>query len=224
MTGTFLSEIEAIFPFDQAILFTSKQLEEQIRSRYDQSHAGRYSLVVIDNPFHGAEGYTQAVTDLYNKVMEISDGPSMDGMVINTSGGCEKMSLIIKDLADLLKLQYYTVNIIWGIYNNDTKEVTYTIKPTLEDCRQNIRTSKMPQCPTCNKKFHACTSCSLDYAWESEYCSQICYQTSPQLKDAKDRFIRIWRALTPEERQIFEQLQEIQDNYPQEIQDWKQQV
>ena len=32
-------------------------------------------------------------------------------------------------------------------------------------------------CPTCGKKYHACSSCDL-YGWEWEYCSKDCWRKS----------------------------------------------
>lgn len=33
-------------------------------------------------------------------------------------------------------------------------------------------------CPECGKKFHACSSCCLDYDFEYTYCSPECYKKS----------------------------------------------
>lgn len=38
----------------------------------------------------------------------------------------------------------------------------------------------MPTCIRCGRTFHACSSCSLDYAWEWEYCSAKCYKSSDE--------------------------------------------
>lgn len=34
----------------------------------------------------------------------------------------------------------------------------------------------------CNRKFHACDSCSLTYSWEYEYCCDQCWKTSEEYK------------------------------------------
>ena len=36
----------------------------------------------------------------------------------------------------------------------------------------------MPKCKTCNRQFHACSSCGLDHSWEFSFCSEKCYKES----------------------------------------------
>ena len=40
-------------------------------------------------------------------------------------------------------------------------------------------------CPVCGKKFHACSSCSLTYYWEYEYCSKDCAMASTEYKQCE---------------------------------------
>lgn len=38
----------------------------------------------------------------------------------------------------------------------------------------------MPKCKICDKEFHACSSCGLNYDYEWNYCSKRCWRLSEE--------------------------------------------
>lgn len=53
----------------------------------------------------------------------------------------------------------------------------------------------MPNCKTCEKEFHACSSCDLYYFWEYEYCSSACWRRSEEYKKMIDRISKFYLTL-----------------------------
>ena len=61
----------------------------------------------------------------------------------------------------------------------------------------------MPNCPVCDKKFHACGSCYLSHGYEYTYCSEECYLKSDEYKEESTPILSFLYSLNDEQREIF---------------------
>lgn len=118
------------FRYTESVLICSKQLVESV-SRFLDKNA---NLIVVDSPFYGADGYVTVVKAIVKQVMAIvkaheKRGHWIDEIVVNTAGGTEKMSCIIKDAVDVLRRLFPYVTHVWGATNG--YETAYTVKPTI---------------------------------------------------------------------------------------------
>ena len=124
-------DAKAYFHYTESVIVCGQNLVEQA-SRFLDSNA---NLVVIQQQFRGADGYVGAVKDIAKQVMDIVDfyekmGQSIDEIVVNTAGGTEKMSCIIKDALDLLRRLFPYVTHVWG--STSGYQTVYTIKPKID--------------------------------------------------------------------------------------------
>ena len=61
----------------------------------------------------------------------------------------------------------------------------------------------MAECKNCGKKFHACSSCSLDCDWQNEYCCQDHWHQSDEYQEEIDAFKRFCERLDQRQRTYF---------------------
>lgn len=119
------------FRYTESVLICSKQLVEPV-SRFLDKNA---NLIIVDSPFYGGDGYVSVVKAIVKQVMSIvknheKKGKWIDEIVVNTAGGTEKMSCIIKDAVDVLRRLFPYVTHVWGATNG--YETTYTVKPKID--------------------------------------------------------------------------------------------
>jgi len=119
------------FRYTESVVICGKNLVEQVSRFLDHN----CNLVIIDSPFHGRDGYVPAIKDVVKQVMDIVDfyekmGQEIDEIVVNTSGGTEKMSCIIKDALDILRELFPYVTHVWG--STDGYQTVYTVKPKFD--------------------------------------------------------------------------------------------
>lgn len=123
-------DAKARFKYTESVIVCSAALLEQV-SRFLDPNA---NLIVIQNPFHGTGDYTRAVEDIVRQVMDIIAAHSakqrmVDEVIVNTAGGTEKMSCIIKDAVDVIKQMFPYVTHVWG--GRVGYETIYTVKPNI---------------------------------------------------------------------------------------------
>lgn len=118
------------FKYTESVIICGKNLVSKVSHFLDPNT----NLVVIDNPFVGMEGYAKAVEDIVKQVLDIiviyrKGGYDIDEVVINTAGGTEKMSCIIKDAVDIIKKIFPYVTHVWGA--TDGYKTRYTVKSSI---------------------------------------------------------------------------------------------
>jgi len=120
------------FKYNESVIVCSASLLETV-SRFLDKNA---NLVIVEKPFYGTCGYAAAVEDVVKQVMDIiaahaNNGNMVDEIIVNTAGGTEKMSCIIKDAVDVIKGLFPYVTHVWGA--NRGYETVYTVKPNVVD-------------------------------------------------------------------------------------------
>jgi len=128
------------FRYTESVVICSKNLVEEVSRFLDKNT----NLIVVDSPFYGMDGYSKTVEMIVRQVMDIvffyrKKGHDIDEIVVNTAGGTEKMSCIIKDAVDILKKLFTHVTHVWGATCG--YETRYTVKPNIdvEDIYDKIR-------------------------------------------------------------------------------------
>lgn len=115
------------FRYTESIVVCGKNLVENV-TRFLDANA---NLIVIDHPFRGMEDYAKTVDSIVTQAVDLivfyrKRGCDLDEIVVNTAGGTEKMSCIIKDAVDILKKIAPCVTHVWGsIHGYHTQ---YTVK------------------------------------------------------------------------------------------------
>lgn len=95
------------------------------------------TLIVLEHPFRGAEGYREAIRDILKTVTSLitfykKRGVELDEIVVNSTGGTEKMSCIIKDCVSILREVHPCVSHYWGS-RDGYSEPEYTRKPEIDN-------------------------------------------------------------------------------------------
>jgi hypothetical protein len=130
-------EAKEHFRYTESVVICGRNLVDQV-SRFLDHNA---NLVIIDHCFHGVDGYVGAVKDIVRQVLSIVDyynkmGQGIDEIVVNTAGGTEKMSCIIKDALDILykfkerQDDFPYITHVWGATNG--YQSIYTVKPKID--------------------------------------------------------------------------------------------
>jgi hypothetical protein len=127
----YFRDAKRYFNFDESIYFVCEQLKDEIIPYLDKNS----NLVVVKHPFSGNGDYLSLVKELVKQVLDIlkfyeKHGQCLDEIIVNTAGGTEKMSLIIKDAVDVIKKIFPYVTQVWG--GNVGYETTYTRKPNID--------------------------------------------------------------------------------------------
>jgi hypothetical protein len=79
----------------------------------------------------------------------------------------------------------------------------------------------MPECPICNRSFHACGSCGLNNSWEYEYCSSICWRASLDYKIWRGRFKALYASLNDAQKSLLESIvRDMPSDYEFEARTW----
>lgn len=114
------------YRFDMAVVLCSSGHRSAILKKTEG-----YTTAVIEmqNPYFGSLDYLHIVRRVVSAVVSLSQD-SPEHIIINSSGGTEKMSSIIKDVYSILNLRY-TCSHVFGIYNTELKEVIFTECPKI---------------------------------------------------------------------------------------------
>lgn len=125
-----LAAARNIYQFDKVVAITSCSLYYKIAADLLMSF-GEENIFVhsIKRPYSGSDDYLDEIGTLL-KVIE-SMVKDEDEIVVNSSGGTEKMSCIIKDVSDILRCQNYKVKRIFGTSDIHTGEVIFTELPDI---------------------------------------------------------------------------------------------
>jgi len=119
------------FNYTESIFIVSSGLESEARKYIDEnSH-----VIILAHPFHGTEYYEKYIDKIVKTVVTIINdyrrsGLDIEEIIINTAGGTEKMSLIIKDCVEILNDIHPNVRQIWGAFAGTTS--IYTEKPNID--------------------------------------------------------------------------------------------
>lgn len=122
----FLDRAKEEFGFGIAILLTDSQYVSRL---YDKFHNEGVIIIPISDPLYGTLDYIPTVRRLIREVLLFCPDP--ETIIVNSSGGTEKMTNIIKDSGDILSLKY-PVRRVFGIYDVVSKDVIFTTKPELD--------------------------------------------------------------------------------------------
>ena len=132
------------FNYSESVLICSSQLVDKVSKFLDKNT----NLIPIENAFYGNDDYKKYVKAIVKQVMDIvafyeNNGQIIDEIIVNTSGGTEKMSCIIKDAVDVLKKLFpFVTHVYSGNYGYET---IYTIKPdiNIDEIIENFLPSKV---------------------------------------------------------------------------------
>lgn len=118
------------FKYTESILLCGKNLVDQVGRFLDPNT----NLVILESPFYGMEGYSKAVGAIVMQAVDLivfyrKHGCELDEIVVNTAGGTEKMSCIIKDAVDILKQIVPYVTHVWGARHG--YKTIYTVKSNI---------------------------------------------------------------------------------------------
>jgi len=122
----FLDRAKEEFNFGLAILLTDCQYTTKL---YDKFSNENVIIVPISDPLCGAVDYLPTVRRLVKQSMLFCPNPEI--IILNSSGGTEKMTSIIKDAGDILALKY-PVKRVFGIYDIVSRDVIFTVKPDID--------------------------------------------------------------------------------------------
>ena len=122
----FLDRAKEEFGFGLSILLTDAQ---HINKLYDKFCNENVIIVPISDPLFGSMDYLPTVRRIVRQAIMFCPDPEL--IIVNSSGGTEKMTNIIKDAADIMALKY-PVKRVYGIYDKVSKDVVFTVKPEVD--------------------------------------------------------------------------------------------
>jgi hypothetical protein len=122
----FLNRAKEEFGFDLAILLTDSQYINRLYEKFSNENV---VIVPISDPLYGSMDYLPTIRRLVKQALMFCPSPEI--VVINSSGGTEKMTNIIKDTGDILALRFQ-VKRVFGIYDVLSKDVVFTVKPDID--------------------------------------------------------------------------------------------
>ena len=79
----------------------------------------------------------------------------------------------------------------------------------------------MPECKTCGKKYHACSSCGLTTNWEHVYCSEKCWKASKAYHEVKAKYLALYKTLNDAQRTLMKYFLDGSDDYWREYEVWE---
>lgn len=126
LIGNFLDRPKEEFGFDLAVMLSDSAYTEKL---YEQYSTENILIIPISNPYFGVVDYLPTVRRLVKQTLIF--GASPDNIIINSSGGTEKMTNIIKDAGDILAVKY-SIKRVFGVYDRNTKDVVFTTKPQFD--------------------------------------------------------------------------------------------
>lgn len=119
------------FNFDKVVGMTSDKLYFQIVSKlnkvYPDVEVSVYPISAVYSGNRDYYGHVQALASIVTH--QLNKG---DEVILNSSGGTEKMSCIIKDVKDILRHRGIKVTHVFGTVDIHTKEVLFTEVPEID--------------------------------------------------------------------------------------------
>ena len=132
----FLERPKEEFGFDLAIMLSDSAYTNDL---YEKYKGEVLSIIPIKNPYFGVVDYMPTVHRIIKQTLLFGANPEQ--IVINSSGGTEKMTNIIKDAGDILGLKYPILR-VFGVYDKASKDVIFTTKPAF-DAREVLSSVEM---------------------------------------------------------------------------------
>ncbi len=126
MANNFLERAREEFGFDIAILLVGSNMANDF---YNKFYTENIIIVPIANPFFGNSDYKATLRRIIKKAILFC--PNAEQVIINSSGGTEKMTSIIKDVSDVLSRKFPVIR-VWGIYDSVGGDVIFTMKPNID--------------------------------------------------------------------------------------------
>lgn len=136
LIGNFLDRPKEEFSFDLAVMLSDSAYTEDLYSQYSTENI---LIIPISNPYFGLVDYLPTVRRLVKQTLIFGANPSE--IIVNSSGGTEKMTNIVKDAGDILALRY-TIRRVFGVYDKNTKDVIFTEKPVFNPQEELDRISE----------------------------------------------------------------------------------
>ena len=130
LVTNFLERPKAEFGFDLAIMLSDTGYTNKLYEKYREENL---LIVPISNPYFGDTDYLPTVRRLVKQTLTYVRDPEL--IIINSSGGTEKMTNIVKDAGDILGLKYEIMR-VFGVYDTITKDVIFTIKPEVDHFKE----------------------------------------------------------------------------------------
>lgn len=127
LSDDFLDKPKEEFNFDLAVILSSIELKDKIIKS-----CINHSVVVVEmlNPYYGDSDIEPVVRRLVKAILLFTGG-NIDNVIVNTSGGTEKMALIVREVAQVMGVKY-PISHVFGIYNKTLQEVIFTQLPKLD--------------------------------------------------------------------------------------------
>lgn len=158
----FLDRPREEFGFDLAVMLSDCAYVNDLYEKYK----GESLLIIpISNPYFGVADYLPAVRRVVKQTLLFGSKPEQ--IVINSSGGTEKMTNIIKDAGDILALKYPVLR-VFGVYDKTSKDVLFTIKPQFNVAEELASAEADAQFTLSLKEQLHGTHTSLDFDPESD--------------------------------------------------------
>lgn len=126
----FLDRAKEEFGFDVAIILTDASKTNILYDKFCQDNV---IIVAISDPCFGVSDYLPTIKRIVQTVLVFC--PEAEEIIVNSSGGTEKMTSIVKDASDILGT-IYPIKRAWGIYDVVTKDVVFVMKPAIDPNRE----------------------------------------------------------------------------------------
>ena len=124
--ANFLERPKEEFEFDLAVMLSDAAYTNDLYEKYK----GENLLIIpMSSPYFGAIDYLPTVRRVVKQTLIYGGDPEL--IVVNSSGGTEKMTNIIKDSGDILELKYPVLR-VFGVYDKNAKDVVFTHKPIFD--------------------------------------------------------------------------------------------
>lgn len=131
-TKDFLQPARERFGFDQSIVITSCDC---IIPLYNALKKDSVNILALNNPLFGQEEYMSTIRKVVCIIINMQPAP--EEIIINSSGGTEKLSSIIKDLAVVLAAKF-KVTRVFGMYDKTLRAPIFTEVPHIDPDKEML--------------------------------------------------------------------------------------
>jgi len=132
MVENFLDRPREEFGFDLAVFLSDNSYTNRLYEKFPKDNI---IIIPISNPYFGLLDYVPTVRRIVRQTLLFCPDP--EKIVINSSGGTEKMTNIIKDAGDILAVRYEVLR-VFGVYDTVSKDVIFTEKPILDSAAELV--------------------------------------------------------------------------------------